>query len=71
MPTDLDNDPKLDLHQRDAINIIAAFGLGHQKLQKQLRAPFELGTASLTEKIVAWFKQRSFFGVETCERVEP
>jgi hypothetical protein len=31
-------------------------------------APFELGIASLTEKIVKLFKQHSFFGFETMER---
>ena len=30
--------------------------------------PFEIGVASLTEKIVRFFKQRSFFAFETLER---
>ena len=30
--------------------------------------PFELGVSTLTEKIVKFFKQRSFFGFETIEK---
>ena len=30
-------------------------------------APFEMGKPSLTEKIVRFFKQKSFFGFETLE----
>ena len=72
MPTDLDNDSKLDLHQRERDKHHRRVRAWSSKTSgNSFGAPFELGTASLTEKIVAWFKQRSFFGVETCERVEP
>ena len=30
-------------------------------------APYEIGKQSLTEKIVRFFKQKSFFGFETME----
>jgi len=31
-------------------------------------APYEVGTSSLTERIVRFFKQKSFFGFETFEK---
>ena len=33
--------------------------------------PFEVGLTSLTDKVVRFFKQRSFFGFETYERNRP
>jgi hypothetical protein len=72
MTTDLDNDSKPDLRKRE-----------REKHHRRVRswaskssggsfgAPFEVGTSTLTEKIVEWFKQRGFFGVETSERVGP
>jgi len=34
-------------------------------------APFESGLMSLTSRIVRFFRQRSFFGFETLERMRP
>lgn len=73
MTADLDNDSqKPDLRKREREK-------HHQRVRNwasrssgtSFGAPFELGTTSLTEKIVDWFKQKGFFAVETSERVSP
>jgi hypothetical protein len=72
MGADLDNDspPNLQERERDKhhrrVRSWASKSSG-----SSFGAPFELGTSTLTEKIVDWFKQRGFFGVETSERVGP
>lgn len=72
MPDDFDNDSLHDLRAQEKTE-------HHRRLRQWASrasgggfgAPFELGTTTLTEKIVDWFQQRGFFSVETSERVAP
>lgn len=53
-------------HQRSSASLLyeAAMRGGGEAFGE----PFDVGTSTLTEKVVSTFKQRSFFGFETLEK---
>lgn len=63
-----DKEPDMGLadHQRSSASLLyeAAMRGGGEAFGQ----PFDVGTATLTEKAVGTFKQRSFFGFETLEK---
>lgn len=65
--SDKDSNPRPDFKQ-------ASQNLIYQSVMRAggvpFLAPFEIGLSSLTERVVKFFKQKSFFGFETIERAK-